>query len=92
MRYTKEGLGVPGVLPSVVIHELLRVVTPKWCLGEYEFSQANKMGEGSSMEKKENIKRHQKGIGKWYNQRRASSVLQLHKRGDMEQGQEIKLE
>lgn len=50
------------------------------------------MGEGSSMEKKENIQRHQKGIGKWYNQRRASSALQLHERGGVEQWQEMKLE
>lgn len=64
MRYTKEGLGLLGVLPSVVIHELLRVVIPKWNLGEYELSQANKMGDGSSREKKENIQRNQKGIGK----------------------------
>lgn len=75
MRYIKEVLGVLGVLPLVVIHGLLRVAIPKGSLEKCEISQAKKMGEGSSTEKNE---RHQKGAGKGYIQRSASSLLQLH--------------
>lgn len=58
MRYVKAGLRILGVLALVVMHGLLRVLVPKWSLEEYEF------GGRSSMEKKENIQRHQKGTGK----------------------------
>ena len=59
MRYIKKVLEVLGVLPLVIIHELLKKVIPNWDLKEYQISLANNMGEGSAMGKNTNFQRHQ---------------------------------